>query len=130
MLQDPVLERLAQSIAKQEGFFVEGSRPQRNHNPGDLRANGIEWEGQAGTDANGFCIFDDDNAGWRALRLDLQHHSARYPQQSLTQFIMGDGAGWSGYAPASDHNSPLAYACFVAEQLGCDRDVTFAQLSS
>lgn len=130
MLEDPILERFVQAIATQEGFHVEHSRPQRYNNPGDLRSDGIVWKGQSGTDADGFCIFDTVDDGWRALRLDLQNHSRRYPRQSLTQFIAGDGDKWTGYAPAKDHNSPLAYANFIAEQLGCDRDTTFAQLSA
>ena len=130
MLQDPVLQKMAEAIAIQEGFQVEGSRPQRNHNPGDLRSDGIVWQGQTGNDAGGFCIFATDEDGWRALRLDLQNHSKHYPNQSLTDFIKGDGNGWPGYAPASDHNSSLQYACFLAERLGCDRDATFAQLEA
>lgn len=130
MLQDPILEKFALAIETMEGAFEEGSRPQRNNNPGDLRFDGIEWDGQTGTDTAGFCIFENYAAGHRALRVDLQHHSIRYPNQTITQFIAGDGNKWTGYAPASDHNSPLQYACFIAERIGADRENTFAQLSA
>ncbi len=132
MLQDPTLQKFVEAIATQEGFYVAGSRPQRNNNPCDLRADGIVWKGQSGTDAAGFCIFDTVEDGWRAGRLDVQNHSKHYPDQSLYEFIGGDGKenGWTGYAPAKDHNSPLQYSIFLGEQLGCDRDTTFAQLSS
>jgi len=59
---------LLQAIAREEGFYVDGSRPARNFNPGDL-----EWQpwmipfGASGGDPR-FAIFTDANQGFAALR--------------------------------------------------------------
>lgn len=66
---------LARGIATAEGFYVTGSRPARNNNPGDL-----EISGDQGVDPGGFGIFssadyaqalaglaDARTDGWAAL---------------------------------------------------------------
>lgn len=66
---------LARGIATAEGFYVSGSRPARNNNPGDLRLAGDQ-----GVDDLGFGIFstanysaalaglaDSSSDGWAAL---------------------------------------------------------------
>jgi hypothetical protein len=35
-ISDAVISKIADAIAFAEGYFVSGSRPRRNHNPGDL----------------------------------------------------------------------------------------------
>ena len=57
-----------QGVAREEGFYVQGSRSQRNHNPGD-----IEW-GKF-TQAHGathgdphFAVFPDDATGFAAMK--------------------------------------------------------------
>src|SRR2546428_11290402 len=44
-----VISRIADAIAFSEGYFVSGSRPRRNNNPGDLERDltgkGIGWAG-------------------------------------------------------------------------------------
>ena len=117
------LNKLADAIETQEGYGVPGTRPTRNNNCGDLR----NWPDYP-TDADGFSIFPDSATGRAKLELDLTNHAAHYPDQTLEQFIAGDGDGWPGYAPASDHNDPVAYALALARALGVETSATFAQL--
>lgn len=57
--------RIADAIAFAEGFYVNGSRPQRNNNPGNLTLSlGFPT---IGTDGQ-FVIFATANDGWNALR--------------------------------------------------------------
>lgn len=124
-MTDLHLATLMDAIAEQEGYFssIPSSRPRRNHNPGDLR----NWPGFP-TDAGGFAIFSDDAFGWTALKTDLRNHAAHYPDQTLLEFIAGDGKGWPGYAPANDGNDPSAYALALASALGVETTTRFADL--
>ena len=62
--------QMAHAIATAEGFYVDGSIPQRAHNPGDL-VLGDKGHGTLG--AEGITVFQDDATGWAALehQLDL-----------------------------------------------------------
>jgi hypothetical protein len=48
-MNEAVISRLADAIAFAEGYFVSGSRPHRNNNPGDLERDltgkGVAWDG-------------------------------------------------------------------------------------
>lgn len=118
------IEKLAQAIAQQEGFGADpANRPTRNHNPGDLRG----WPGYP-RDAEGFSVFPSEDVGWEKLHVDLMVHSRQYPQQTLAQFVAGDGKGWPGYAPASDGNDTDAYIRALALALDCPTYTTFGEL--
>ena len=54
--------KFADAIAHAEGFYVSGSRPARNNNPGDFK----NWGGFP-TDNDGYTIFPDDATGWTRL---------------------------------------------------------------
>ena len=57
-------ERIANAIAYAEGYFVSGSRPERNNNPGDLtKAFGQDYTGYDGI----FIVFATPTDGWQAL---------------------------------------------------------------
>jgi len=81
------VERIARAIATAEGFFVQGSRPQRNNNPGNLTATfGYQTMGTDGP----FPIFATEAAGWAALkdqiRMMLDGSSAHYqPTMSILE---------------------------------------------
>ncbi len=61
-------QALARAIAKAEGFYTKGTKPQRFHNPGDIRASkGVHYPGQRGIDRQGYVIFKNDRAGFDAL---------------------------------------------------------------
>lgn len=57
-----------EAIAREEGFYQDGSRPQRNNNPGDLvyAPESIHF-GATGSDGR-FAIFPTVEMGWDALR--------------------------------------------------------------
>jgi hypothetical protein len=59
---------LLEAIAREEGFYVAGSRPQRNNNPGDLEygPETIRFGATAGDPR--FAVFADARTGWNALR--------------------------------------------------------------
>jgi hypothetical protein len=59
-----LIAKISYAIATAEGFFVPGSRPQRNHNPGDFETDitgaGVGFDGP-------YVIYPSDSAGWAAL---------------------------------------------------------------
>jgi hypothetical protein len=59
---------LIQAIAREEGYYVFGSRPQRNANPGDLEWH--PWMQRFGSKAGDprFAIFPNEDEGFDALR--------------------------------------------------------------
>lgn len=52
--------RLAEAIARQEGYYKDGSRSQRNNNPGNLKA-GCPCDSQKHT------VYDTPLEGWNSL---------------------------------------------------------------
>jgi hypothetical protein len=118
-----------QAGATEEGWYVHGSRPQRNNNPGDLiwgpeaHAFGathgdIESEtGYAGY--AGFAVFPDEKTGWRAYQ---RWYSVPAKFNGAGELI----AGYLGativqaiyrFAPPSGNNSAL-YTKNVCENCG------------
>lgn len=64
------IEDIIPRVARAEGFFVPGSRPARNNNPGDLRESGDQ-----GVDDQGYGVYSSASqsepftgTGWDALR--------------------------------------------------------------
>lgn len=63
------VNRIAQAIAFAEGFYVSGSRAERNNNPGNLTyAFGFPTSGYDGM----FPIFATLEGGWAALHTQIQ----------------------------------------------------------
>lgn len=59
------IDRIAEAIATAEGYFVKGSRPDNNNNPGNLTDDfGYQTVGKDGM----FPIFINVGAGWAALK--------------------------------------------------------------
>lgn len=76
---DPVTVKIAEGIARAEGFYVPGSRPARNHNPGDMTADLI---GRATGKDGAFVVYGSDVDGWlnlyaqvNAWRNGTSHHA-------------------------------------------------------
>lgn len=69
MLLDDAINAFSNAIATAEGFFVSGSRPNRNNNPGDLTVDttgtGIGKDGP-------FIIYASAADGWAALNKQVQ----------------------------------------------------------
>lgn len=100
------LFNLASAIATQEGFFKTGSRPERNNNPGDLRA--APWL-QHPVIEDHFWLASSRAAGVAGLYHQIALCIAR--GESLRQLI-------SIWAPEADHNDTTAYLKNVATWVG------------
>ena len=111
------VQKIAKAIAKAEGFYVQGSLPQRAHNPGDIE------EGDKGYGLiNGKTVFASDSQGWQALYNQVQAildgKSAYYfPSMTIAQI----GNIYSGGDPNWGQN--------VADELGVDIDTPIGQVS-
>lgn len=71
------MTKLAQLIAREEGFFSAGTLPQRNHNPGDLRHSP---HSQHPGDPDAIGAIDTDADGWA----DLDRQLRMYAERGLT----------------------------------------------
>lgn len=87
----------------------------RNNNPGDLRDEGISWQGMTGTN-EGFCVFSDSVYGLRALALDLTNKINNDGLNTITLII-------NKYAPPSE-NDTQTYIDNVSAQTGFEADDT------
>lgn len=60
----PTVKKIAEAIATAEGFYVPGTRPQRDNNPGDIEADligkAISWDGS-------FPMYATVQDGWQNL---------------------------------------------------------------
>lgn len=62
-----VIQELAKAIARAEGFFVIGSRPAKNHNPGNLTVDIAGGPKAVGKDGM-YVVYATDADGWEDLR--------------------------------------------------------------
>ncbi len=104
---------LATFIRDYEG--KPGDRNYRNNNPGNARfyhGGYRKLYGNITKDKDGFAIFPTYEQGWL------------YLCNMLLAWAKGGRAEWSierlmkSYAPSSDGNDPIAYANYIAKQLG------------
>src|SRR5262245_6877910 len=97
----PSLMEFAEAIAVAEGFYAQGSVPQRAHNPGDLKLSS-----RPKFNDEGISQFDTDDQGWHALYEQLQRiadRRSRYYTPDTTIAAMGvtwvgdkaNGAHWA-----------------------------------
>lgn len=109
------------AIAKAEGFFLRGSIPNRDHNPGDIKAlHSYTFPGQVGIDKHGHVIFRNDNKGWAALQNQVRkmcvesgHYSPQMTIQQVGRHYAKDWKHWS---------------INVARNMKCDPRMTLAEL--
>ena len=123
MVSEELVTRVAQAIAKAEGFEVPDSVPCRANNPGDLTDDGdvgcglIHTSGPFGA---AITIYPNASAGWQALykkvRRMLEGESKVY-QVGAT--LMEIGLKYAGSA---------IWAINVANSLGVDTSTTLADL--
>lgn len=110
----------ANAIAVAEGFFVSGSRPARNHNPGDLTVDttgkGVGMDGP-------FIVYATDGDGWEALKrqvsLMLTNASQIYNNQMTIREV----------AQRYTTTDQLAWAATVAAQLGVSMETKLVDLT-
>lgn len=103
----PAKTKLAQLIARREGYGIPGTRPTRDKNPGDLEhGNRIHsWDGKIGIEHS-----DDD--GWADLEHQLQLYASR--KMTIRQMV-------SIYAPPNE-NDTQEYLEFITEALAVTPD--------
>lgn len=99
------MSRLAQLIAKREGFGIPGALPTRSNNPGDLE----HAPGEMHNTDSPVGEFLTAQAGWDALDNQLQ----KYAERGLTIQDMVEI-----YAPPSENDTD-AYLDFICSGLGC-----------
>lgn len=119
-----IADKLAYAIAFAEGFFTAGSRPQRNHNPGDLETDitgaGVGFDGP-------YVIYGSDSDGWAALtqQANLMFGGSHVYNPSMTisqvAFHYADGT--------DDPQGAADWASNVASKLGVTVDTTLSELS-
>lgn len=115
---DPV-DALAKAIATAEGFYVDGSRPQRDHNPGDMTADLI-GKG-VGTDG-AFIVFATDEDGWANLKAQIQKWFDGSSSHADSSSTIADLAGFYTNTEQS------AWANNVANALGVSTDTSLSDL--
>lgn len=121
------IDKWGEAIAEDEGFYKPGSRPARNHNPGDLKF--ARQPGAIGKDKDGFAIFPDNATGFAALDRQLQKYVRDYPGYSLLQ-IMAHYLGQHGDMPTVDkEGDAFRYANFVAAKMGVPATTTLRALA-
>lgn len=120
--QTPLVIAFANAIAQEESGGSLTALNYRNNNPGNL----VTWGGNPVV--NGFAQFPTLAAGWQALYSQIETNIGR----GLTtyEFFAGKPGVYSGYASvgSSSKNNPIAYAQFVAAQLGIDPNVPLNQI--
>jgi hypothetical protein len=101
---------LLEAMAREEGFYVPGTRPNRNHNPGDIEYGPFAIaNGATGTDGR-FAIFADDATGFAAMAALLAEHYAgmtieaalnKYapPVENQTNVYLQRVCEWTGLQP-------------------------------
>lgn len=100
------MSKLAEAIAHEEGFFIPGSLPNRDHNPGDLRHSPHSFHP---VDPNAIGVIDNDQDGWADLERQLGLYAAR--GLTVEQCI-------NEYAPPSENDS-AGYLAYVCRYVGC-----------
>lgn len=105
---------LARLIAKEEGFNVPGSLPNRDNNPGDLRHSPHSFHSG---DPNAIGQIPDVSDGWADLERQLQLFAER--GLTLEQAIYE-------FAPPVENDS-AQYLAYVCNGLGCTPQTLVSQ---
>ncbi len=111
------IDDIAGAIARQEGTGCGA-----NNNPGNLRTWGSLPV------SRGFAVFPSCEAGWEALRHQVQRNVDR--GLTLEEFFAGKMGVYAGYAPTADNNQPLIYARNVSTWTGLPLGVPLDQLGT
>jgi hypothetical protein len=120
MTVSPTIRRIGEAIATAEGFYVEGSRPARNHNPGDLT---LDLTGKAVGQDGAFVVYGSDVDGFQALYTQVglmvsglsEHYNPSMTISQIAQRYSPDG--WQ------------AWASNVAGYLGVDVDTPLGDIA-
>jgi len=116
-----LVDAMALAIARREGFYVQDSKAQRNHNPGNIRP----WPDCKLPVSGGMIAFPDDESGFKQLKAQIYRNIER--GLTLYEFFGGKPGVYAGYAPAADQNDPKSYAEFVARLVGIPADILISE---
>ena len=105
-----MISRIAELIAKEEGYGIPGAVPSRDHNPGDLRHSPHSYHTADSPDAIG--DIPTAQEGWADLVRQLNLYAAR--GLTVAQCIYE-------WAPPSENNT-AQYLAYVVDGLGCGSD--------
>ena len=110
---------LIEAIAKQEGYYVEGSRPQRNNNPGDLLFCPESQHFGATHGDPRFAVFPNTSTGWKALQRWLSVEGKFDAQGDLVAGYMGASLRQvlGRFAPGCE-NDTVGYLASVCTSTG------------
>lgn len=108
------MSKLARVMAQEEGFYVAGSVPNRDHNPLDLRHS--NHSSHAGEGPNDIGIIDNDADGWADAERQLQLYASR--GMTLAQMVYT-------LAPPSE-NDTEQYLDFVCKGMGLPETTSVA----
>jgi hypothetical protein len=116
----PNVQKIAEAIAFAEGFYVAGSRPARNHNPGDMTADLI---GKSVGHDGPFVVYSTDDDGWENLRRQISlwlygGSSHATPDSTITDL--------SEFYTTTDQT---AWAANVANHLGVSTDTSIGEIA-
>lgn len=116
---DANVQKIAEAIAFAEGFYVAGSRPARNHNPGDMTADlvgrGIGKDGP-------FVVYETDVDGWANLYAQINKWLSGSSSHATSDSTISD---ISSFYTANDQ---AAWATNVANQLGVSIDTPIGKV--
>jgi hypothetical protein len=120
----PTVKKIAQAIATAEGFYTNGSLPQRANNPGDLERGDI-GHGLI----NSKTVYASVSDGWTALYKQveamLDNSSAIYGPTWTIQDVANEYVSGQ-QSPTTDSTQ---WAQNVANTLGVDIDTQIGQIS-
>jgi hypothetical protein len=123
VVSQQLIEKLAKAIAAAEGFGVPGAIPTKANNPGDITDDGDLGYGviqSSGPHGAAITIYPTAEEGWHALYKKLHRALAGASRVYRSDMTLAQiGIKWSG---------DPAWARNVARSLGCDCNLTLAQL--
>jgi hypothetical protein len=105
-----MIPRIAELIAREEGYGIPGALPTRNDNPGDLRHSAHSFHSPDAPDAIG--EIDTPTDGWNDLVRQLDLYAGR--GLTVAQAIYE-------WAPPNENNTP-AYLSYIVNGLGVSSD--------
>lgn len=125
MISEELILKMANAIAKAEGFGEAGAVQTRAHNPGDLTDDGDLGLGvihTSGPHGAAITIYATDADGWAALYRKVRRMlSGASHTYTLNLTLMECGLKWSG-DPSWSRN--------VAAALGFDPSITLAAIAA
>lgn len=113
------VQKIAKAIAFAEGFYSTGSRPSRDHNPGDMTQDLI---GKSVGHDGPFVMYASDDDGWANLYTQIQQWLDGSSNHASSESTISDLAS---FYTTTDQ---AAWATNVANQLGVSLDTPIGEV--